>query len=86
LPSGAQTGLKLLADFTVNAGSTYELILDFDAQRSVVTTGPANNPTGYLLNPTIRVEEKALTGSISGMLTNPENNPVARGGEKLYPG
>ncbi len=42
-----------------------------------MTTGPPNNPTGYLLNPTIRVEEKALTGSISGMLTNPENNPVA---------
>jgi len=77
VPSGALTGLKLLADFTVNAGSTYELILDFDVQRSIVTTGPPNNPTGYLLKPTIRVEEKALTGSISGMLTNPENNPVA---------
>lgn len=77
VPSGAQTGLKLVANFTVNAGSTSELIVDFDAQRSIVTTGQPNNPTGYLLKPTIRVESKAITGSISGLVSNPQNVPVA---------
>ena len=46
VPSGAQTGLKLISDFTVTEGSTYELVVDFDANRSVVTTGMPSNPTG----------------------------------------
>ncbi|MFQ5824564.1 MAG: DUF4382 domain-containing protein [bacterium] len=77
VPSGAQTGLKLVSEFTINAGSTFELIIDFDAHRSVVTTGPPNNPNGYILKPTIRVEPKAITGSISGTVTNPQNLPLA---------
>lgn len=76
VPSGLQTGLKLLTNFTVNAGSTFKLIVDFDAQRSVVTTGPPNNP-GYLLQPTVRVEPKAITGSVSGLISNPGNVPFA---------
>jgi len=77
VPSGAQSGLKLVHQFTINAGSTYELMIDFDAQRSIVTTGPPNNPTGYKLKPTLRVVPKAITGSISGAVSNPENLPMA---------
>jgi len=77
IPSGAQSGLKLLVNFDVNPGSTYELVLDFDVNRSIVTTGPANQPHSYLLKPTIRVVPKATTGSISGTVTNPENLPIA---------
>lgn len=77
VPSGPQTGLKLVAEFTVNEGSTYELVLDFDAERSVVKLGTPQNPLGYILNPTIRVIPMATTGSISGTVTNPENLPVA---------
>jgi hypothetical protein len=76
VPSDAQTGLKLVSNFSVVAGSTFELIIDFDAQRSVVTTGPPNNPD-YLLQPTIRVEPLAITGSISGLVSNPESVPFA---------
>lgn len=77
VPSGAQTGLKLLSDFTVPSGSTFELMIDFDANRSVVTTGTPQNPMGYILKPTVRVEPVALTGSISGTVSNPENAPLA---------
>jgi hypothetical protein len=77
VPSGAQSGLKLAHEFTINAGSTYELVVDFDAQRSIVTTGPPNNPNGYKLNPTLRVVPKAMTGSISGIVTNPEHAAIA---------
>lgn len=77
VPSGAQTGLKLISNFTVPGGSTFELMIDFDANRSVVTTGPPNNPTGYKLKPTIRVTPIAITGSISGTVTNPVNAPTA---------
>ncbi len=77
VPSGAQSGLKLLTNFDIVAGSTYDVVLDFDAERSVVTTGPRNNPNGFKLKPTIRAVAVALTGSISGTVLNPINLPVA---------
>jgi hypothetical protein len=77
VPSGAQTGLKFGPQFTINEGSSYELVIDFDASRSIVTTGPPHNPTGYKLKPRIRVTSSAITGSISGTVLNPENLPEA---------
>ena len=77
VPSGLKTGLKLGPQFTINEGSTYSLILDFDACRSVVVNGPKNNPNGYELKPHIRVITQAESGSISGMVTNPEEIPFA---------
>jgi hypothetical protein len=77
VPSGATSGLKLNAKFDVAAGSTYDIVLDFDAERSVVVTGPVLNPTGFNLKPVIRATAIALTGSISGTVTNPTNLPVA---------
>ncbi|MFQ5824562.1 MAG: DUF4382 domain-containing protein [bacterium] len=77
VPSGAQTGLKLVSQFTIPAGSTFELIIDFDANSSIFITGPPNNSNGYILKPTIRVISKAITGSISGTVTNPDNPSIA---------
>ncbi len=77
VPSGAQSGLKLLTKFEIVAGSTYDLVIDFDAERSIVTTGPPGNPKKFILKPTLRVAAMALTGSISGAVTNPTDLPVA---------
>ena len=76
VPSGAQTGLKLTHQFTLEAGFTYDLMIDFDASRSIVSHGPKANAT-YSLKPTIRLVAMATTGSISGTVTIPENAPVA---------
>ena len=77
VPSGAQSGLKLVHQFTIDPGSTYELLIDFDAERSIVSTGPPGNPRRFLLKPTIRVVPKAITGSISGVVANPQDLPTA---------
>ncbi len=77
VPSGAKTGLKFGPQFTIASGSTYELVMDFDACRSIVTTGPKKNPTGYKLKPRIRVIPSAVSGSISGRVTNPRDMPLA---------
>lgn len=77
IPSAEQTGLKLITNFNVEAGVTYELVVDFDAHKSIVTTGPPQNPTGYKLKPTLRVVEKAMTGSISGTVVNFNDAPLA---------
>jgi len=51
IPSGMQTGIKLVHNFQVAEDAVVELVLDFDACRSVVETGDRK----YLLKPTIKV-------------------------------
>ena len=77
VPSGAQTGLKFGPQFSIEAGSSYELIVDFDACRSIVTMGSKKDPKGYKLKPRLRVIAMAITGSISGTVSNHENLPIA---------
>src|SRR5512147_1855142 len=38
-PSGIQTGIKLIHQFDVGSGQRVDLVLDFDACKSIVTTG-----------------------------------------------
>lgn len=68
VPSGAQTGLKLIHGFDIQTGITYELLLDFDANKSIVVTGNGR----YLLKPTVRVIALALSGTISGIVLPPD--------------
>lgn len=77
VPSGAQTGLKLGPAFTIQEGSTYELVVDFDARRSVVATGPPGDPARFQIKPTVRVVPKAVTGAISGVLSDTDHEPTA---------
>ena len=57
-PSGVQTGIKLIHQFTVDPGQRVDLLLDFDACRSVVKR---NNNT-FSLKPVIKVIPFALNG------------------------
>src|SRR6187200_536539 len=57
-PSGIQSGVKLVHQFTVNSGQRVDLLLDFDACKSVVQTG---NGT-YKLKPVIKVIPFAQNG------------------------
>ena len=52
VPSGLQTGIKIVNGFYINANETTELVLDFDAMRSVVKAGSKDK---WLLKPTIKV-------------------------------
>jgi hypothetical protein len=63
-PSGQQSGLKLNAEpFDVADGQTVELVLDFDAARSVVKAG---NSGQYLLKPVITVIPVLDAGAVAG--------------------
>jgi len=77
IPSNAQTGLKLVLNFTIPEGETVKVILDFDVHRSIITTGPPSSPRSYMMKPTIRATTMASTGSISGVVTNPTDAPTA---------
>jgi hypothetical protein len=61
-PSAQQSGLKFNIHSQLTAGIVYRLWIDFDANRSVVSTGNG----GYLLKPVIRTYAEAIGGSIKG--------------------
>ena len=64
-PSSQQSGLKLQLNATLTAGITYEVLLDFDAARSVVRSG---NSGKFILKPVIRAIAEAQDGAIKGVV------------------
>jgi hypothetical protein len=76
VPSGLQTGIKIVHGFTIVADGATEITLDFDANKSIVEAGESEN---WLLKPTIKVLE-TLNNSVSGIV----DPPGARVSAQLY--
>ncbi len=76
IPSGFQSGIKIVQGFEINENRTTELLLDFDASRSVVVAGRSGR---YLLKPTIQVLGTELAAIVSGHVSTPaaDLSPVA---------
>ena len=68
-PSAVQSGIKLINEFDVAPGQRVDLVLDFDACKSVVRRG---NGT-YLLKPVIKVIPTVLNG-INGFIDTSLSN------------
>jgi len=75
VPSGQQSGIKIPLNFTVQAGTTADVWIDFDAAHSihVVETGSDK----YILRPVVQGFMQIATGSVSGILTGPAGIPLA---------
>lgn len=71
-PSAQQSGLKLKIDKPLNAGISYDLIIDFDASQSIVRAG---NSGQYILKPVLRVVAEA-SATIEGTILPLEAGPV----------
>ena len=67
IPSGCQSGVKLVSGWDLVEGEELSLILDFDLRRSISQTGSGR----YTMRPTIRVIQEDLSGSISGTINPP---------------
>jgi hypothetical protein len=63
-PSAAQSGIKLTGEFDVTAGQRSDIVIDFDACKSVLTKG---NGT-YALKPVLRMVASAANNGISGVI------------------
>jgi hypothetical protein len=72
VPSGTNTGLKIVNGFDINENQTTEMILDFDAMRSVVKPGSNGK---YLLKPTVKVLDTTEYSIVSGKVTEEDSNP-----------
>lgn len=62
-PSAQQSGLKLKVNATLEPGLAYDILLDWDAAKSVVKAG---NSGKYNLKPVIRTIVEQSTGSLKG--------------------
>lgn len=65
VPSGFQSGIKLVRGFNVIDEQTTDLILDFDASKSVVNAGSSGK---WLLKPTIKVVDGDEYGTVGGLV------------------
>jgi hypothetical protein len=74
IPSGDETGLKMIRGFTVGVGSTTDFTADFDLRKSVVR--PPGQTTAvdrcegqaYLLKPVVRLVNNLEVGTLSGTI------------------
>ena len=64
-PSAEQSGLKLLVNQTLLADIDNTILIDFDANTSIVETGSGT----YKLKPVLRTVVTAVTGNITGSVT-----------------
>jgi len=62
-PSAQESGYKIIGPFTVQSGTLADLVLDFNACKSIVVAG---NSGKYLLKPVVTAIAEVVSGSISG--------------------
>ena len=71
VPSGSQTGLKLVRGFDVPAGGIASFTIDFDLRKSVNNPEGQGNCSGnYQLKPALRLVDNTDVGSISGTVSS----------------
>lgn len=63
VPSGSQSGLKLVSGFTVTANQSTNIVLDWDLRKAL--SDPQGQP-GLHLRPALRVTDMAVFGTLSG--------------------
>lgn len=69
IPSGSQTGLKLVSGFTVAQGSVADFVIDFNLRGSV-TQSNTGGMVSYILTPALRLINMQQVGSVSGTVSS----------------
>jgi hypothetical protein len=64
VPSGNESGLKLIRGFTVAAGSVSNFTIDFDLRKSVIA--PPGQAPNYILKPVLRMVDNLRVGTLTG--------------------
>jgi hypothetical protein len=74
LPSGLQSGIKILHAFTISSNRTTELLLDFTISQSVVVGGDSSM---WLLKPTVKALTTEEGAIISGAVVDGDSKPLS---------
>lgn len=68
VPSGFETGLKLVSGFTVPASGVVDYTIDFDLRKSI--TCPSGQAPACTLKPTEKLVDNTTVGNIQGVVDN----------------
>jgi hypothetical protein len=68
VPSGFETGLKLVSGFTVPSGGVVDYTIDFDLRKAI--TCPPGQAPACTLKPTERLVDNTTVGNIQGTVDN----------------
>lgn len=69
IPSGSESGLKLVSGFTVAQGGIADFMVDFDLRQSM-TLDNSGGTTTYTLKPALRLIDMQSVGTVSGTVAN----------------
>jgi hypothetical protein len=92
IPSGNQTGLKLIRGFTVGVGTVTDFTLDFDLRKSLIEPpGQASDSTTcdgrvFQLKPVLRMVDNLQVGAIGGAIDPSLLTPAACINSPVKPG
>jgi len=68
VPSGSQTGLKLVSGFAVPSGGVADFTIDFDLRKAI--TCPPGQAPACTLKPAMRLVDNTMAGNIQGAVSN----------------
>jgi hypothetical protein len=68
VPSGSETGLKLVSGFTVSASGVVDYTIDFDLRKDI--TCPTGQSPVCTLKPAERLVDNSTVGNIQGVVSN----------------
>jgi hypothetical protein len=68
IPSGAETGLKLVSGFTVPSSGVVDYTIDFDLRKAI--TCPPGQAPACILKPALRLVDDTAVGNIQGQVTS----------------
>lgn len=72
-PSAQQSGLKIKVDENIQGGISYDLVIDFDAAKSIVEAG---NSGQIILKPVLRAYLDEISSGLMGQVLPLEARPV----------
>jgi hypothetical protein len=84
VPSGSETGLKLVSAFTVPSSGVVDYTIDFDLRQAV--TCPPGQAPACILKPVERLVDNAAVGNIQGQVSSTLVSAGCTPGVYLYPG
>jgi hypothetical protein len=84
VPSGSETGLKLVSGFTVPSSGVVDYTIDFDL-RQAITCPPGQSPA-CILKPVERLVDNTTVGNIQGQVSNTLVSGACTPGVYLYAG
>jgi len=73
-PSAQQSGLKIKVDKAMEGGKSYDIVIDFDVEKSIIVAGNSGN---IILKPVLRAYVAEATSGVVGQIFPKEAQSVA---------